>query len=302
MLMLLLTIATPPDFNAGKRAYQRRDYTTALRELLPLAEHGDARCQYYMGVMYHEGQGVKKDAAVGAKWFRKAAEGLQPLAARGNAEAKYLLGQMYWNGYELATDYQTGLFTEAAELGYPAAQLKLSTIYRDGYAGFKKDQSEANRWLHKAAENGDINAQEHLCEVFLRGGEDHPYDREQAMNWCMKAADQGSGYAERKIGDTYSLCCEGRDLAKALSWYRRAADHGDMWAHFRIGNMFARGEGVPKSRVDALKWYLKAIELSGDVARVELALRVPHEFAYNNRPVRFICAQCNAKPYIVESP
>jgi hypothetical protein len=32
--------------------------TTALRELTPLAEQGNADAQYYLGVMYHKGRGV----------------------------------------------------------------------------------------------------------------------------------------------------------------------------------------------------------------------------------------------------
>jgi hypothetical protein len=43
--LLLLTLAAPAwgqDFEKGLRAYEKRDYVTALRELRPLAEQGNS--------------------------------------------------------------------------------------------------------------------------------------------------------------------------------------------------------------------------------------------------------------------
>ena len=43
-------------------------------ELLKQAEGGDAKAQYAIGVAYHDGLGVIKDATEAAGWYRKAAE------------------------------------------------------------------------------------------------------------------------------------------------------------------------------------------------------------------------------------
>jgi len=48
--------------------------TMAFRELLPLAEQGDAAAQHKLGVMYYSGEGVPQDKAEGLKWYRKAAK------------------------------------------------------------------------------------------------------------------------------------------------------------------------------------------------------------------------------------
>ncbi len=53
--LLLLTLAAPAwgqDFEKGLRAYEQRDYATALRELRPLAERGHAAAQFKLGEMY----------------------------------------------------------------------------------------------------------------------------------------------------------------------------------------------------------------------------------------------------------
>ena len=46
------------DFVTGWQAYQRGDFALAMVEWRPLAERGDARAQYNMGVIYDEGRGV----------------------------------------------------------------------------------------------------------------------------------------------------------------------------------------------------------------------------------------------------
>ncbi len=44
-------------------AYARGDYATAVREWRPLAEQGVAEAQFYLGLMYDNGQGVPQDYA-----------------------------------------------------------------------------------------------------------------------------------------------------------------------------------------------------------------------------------------------
>ncbi len=49
-------------------AYQRGDYATAIRELRPLADQGNAGAQYNLGNMYENGRGVPQDDAEAVKW------------------------------------------------------------------------------------------------------------------------------------------------------------------------------------------------------------------------------------------
>jgi TPR repeat protein len=65
----------------GMAAYNRGDYTPAIRAFRTLAEQGNAKAQNVLGVMFRKGEGVTKDPARAHMWFSFA-------AARGDAKAK----------------------------------------------------------------------------------------------------------------------------------------------------------------------------------------------------------------------
>jgi TPR repeat protein len=83
MAMLLMTgsaaIAGP--WEDGMAAYNRGDYVPALRLFRPLAEQGNAKAQAVLGVMFHKGEGVPKNASRAYMWFSLARK-------RGEAAAK----------------------------------------------------------------------------------------------------------------------------------------------------------------------------------------------------------------------
>ena len=59
-----------------------------FESLRQLANQGNTSAQTYLGVMYHNGQGVPQDYAQAVKWYRLAAD-------QGNANAQSNLGVMY---------------------------------------------------------------------------------------------------------------------------------------------------------------------------------------------------------------
>jgi len=54
-------------------AYNNGDFVTALREFSELAEQGDAKAQYNLGLMYAFGQGVIQDNVYAHMWWNIAA-------------------------------------------------------------------------------------------------------------------------------------------------------------------------------------------------------------------------------------
>ncbi|MAG00089.1 MAG: hypothetical protein CL388_02625, partial [Acidiferrobacteraceae bacterium] len=93
LALLLGSVGTGcgPDFDKGLAATQSGHFATALREWRPLAEQGDARAQFNLGVMYVKGQGVPQDDKTALKWYTLAAE-------QGLADAQTNLGNMYRKG------------------------------------------------------------------------------------------------------------------------------------------------------------------------------------------------------------
>jgi uncharacterized protein len=70
--VLLITLVQPvaaQDYDAGRATFDREDYTTALREWLPLAVDGDADTQNNIGLMYDLGQGVSQDKTEADRWL-----------------------------------------------------------------------------------------------------------------------------------------------------------------------------------------------------------------------------------------
>ena len=71
------------------------------------------------------------------------------------------------------------------------------------------------------------------------------------------AAAQGD--AEAQFAMAFSLAAGPRqDYVHALEWYQKAADQNHRMAQFNLGQMFAHGQGMPKSDSMALMWIRRA--------------------------------------------
>ena len=90
------TAVSAPDFAATKKD----------------AESGNAKAQYNLGVKYANGQGVPRDDAEAAKWYRLAAD-------QGYGYAQGNLGVMYHDGRGVPQDYGEAFawFSVAAAFG-----------------------------------------------------------------------------------------------------------------------------------------------------------------------------------------
>ncbi len=140
-----LTAPAWAGLDKAEAAYLRGDYATALREWRPLAEQGDAKAQYNLGIMYDNGQGVPQDYAQALQWFRKAAE-------QGYDFSQFNLGRMYRTGRGATQDYAEAAkwYSKAAEQGYAIAQNNLGLMYRNG-EGVPQDYVQAHMWFDLAA-------------------------------------------------------------------------------------------------------------------------------------------------------
>jgi len=62
-VLIILLFGTPAfaDLQKGLDALHSGDYATALKEMKPLAEQGDASAQNYLGSLYYFGNGVAQE-------------------------------------------------------------------------------------------------------------------------------------------------------------------------------------------------------------------------------------------------
>jgi TPR repeat protein len=136
---------TRSTFDVGNSAYQKSDYSTALRVLAPLAEQGDARAQSILGEIYYHSRGVPYNDFEALRWFRLAAD-------QGNLSAQFHLGLMYAESHGVPQDFAEGAkwYRLAADQGYPEAMYYLGLAYARG-EGVPQNNVNAHVWLNLAA-------------------------------------------------------------------------------------------------------------------------------------------------------
>ena len=158
LLLLLATtsIECVAGWKEGFTFYKAGKYKTALKELLPSANGGNADAQYLIGDIYSSGLGVdrKEDyvainnsQAVG--WYRKA-------AVQGHPYAQFALGLMYKIGEVVPQDYSQAAdwYRKAAEQGDTKSLFNLGEMYKKG-EGVAKNLVLAHLFYNLAAVNGD---------------------------------------------------------------------------------------------------------------------------------------------------
>jgi len=113
-------------------AYDRADYSTALKIWLPMAEVGDAEAQNYVGEIFEKGLGLPSDFKVAAYWYQQAAK-------QGLSRAKINLGHLYEKGLGVQKDLQRALnyYRQASGINNDAlmfaSTLNASYVPRESY-------------------------------------------------------------------------------------------------------------------------------------------------------------------------
>jgi hypothetical protein len=173
--------------------------------------------------------------------------------------------------------------------------------------GVPKSDTEALRWLRKAAEQGDAKAQSAIGSIYYYG-QGVPQDYAESLRWFRKSADQGYAKAQDNLGSMYYYANSvPQDYTEALRWYRLAADQGDAPAQEDLGGMYYYGRGVPQDVAQAFNWYRKAADQGSARAQYDLSYMyyygrgVPQDRAEGRRWVRKAADQGDAKALSVVS-
>lgn len=136
VLMAWMLFATPlfcddvPDISEGIEAYNQGDYSRAIEVFLvhKLSYlNPDPRADFLLGVMWHDGKGVKQNYENALKHYQRSAE-------RGYSPAQTYIGIMYYNGDGVLQNYEeaTGWFLKAIEKGNAEAMGMMGIMYYNG--------------------------------------------------------------------------------------------------------------------------------------------------------------------------
>ncbi len=240
---------------------------------------------YELGMLFYEGNTVKKDFVEAYKYFNLAAE-------RQQRDAQFRCGIMRYKGETSAKDlYEAAVwFGRAANNGEQNAQYYFGYMNYHG-EGLKKDEIAAAKWYRKAAEQGHMLAQKDLGLMYFNGVGVQK-DTVEAAKWIRKAAAQGCPQAQYSMGLMYSSGIGVPvDLPEALTWYEKAAgqgvddarkrmvllqairaDKGDAETQYSIGMAYSAGEDIAQSDSEAISWMKKAANQGLPKAQFQLGL------------------------------
>ena len=110
-------------YQQGLLAFQSGDREGAIELWRTAGDQGHIESQYNLGLVYSQGYGVAKNAAVAAKWWNKAAE-------NGNPAAQFNLGLMYAEGQGVDQNLQLAVawWRKSANQGFEHAIRALEVL------------------------------------------------------------------------------------------------------------------------------------------------------------------------------
>ncbi len=188
MAALNPSASSPQSIDAAIVAYQKQQYTSALKLFEAAAQKGNREAQHTLGFMYRDGMGTKRNDTKAMAWYRKAAE-------QGYAPAEYNLGLMYAQGEGAKPNPVAAQrwFRRAADHGSVEAQVKLAEI-----AIFDEKYEEALLWFSKAADQNDADAAFNVGSLYYMG-QGGAKDEAKATEYYRKAARLGMPEAKNVL-------------------------------------------------------------------------------------------------------
>ena len=153
-LAMVSTAAWSGDLKKGWDAYNSLDYATAKAEWESLADAGDAKAAYGMGLLYGNGFGVDMNDELALKYYGIAAQ-------KGHADAAFNLAVMHQNGWGVPASDEVAnkWYRIAADKGNTEAQMALGRYYAMDFLD-TYDPVLAFKWFNLAEKLGDFGASE----------------------------------------------------------------------------------------------------------------------------------------------
>lgn len=145
LALVAMSAGAQASVQTGIDAYGAENFPAALKELKPLAEKGDAKALYMLGIMYENGQGVKQDYEQALSLFNKSSE-------QGYDQAMLHLAEMYKSGRGTQVDLVQAhkWFNLAGSRGNEFARHSMETVEaRLTPQQVEQAKTQAKEWLAK---------------------------------------------------------------------------------------------------------------------------------------------------------
>ena len=223
---------------------------TLQQQLEQYAREGDARSQFSLANMYHNGVGVQQDYALAFYWYSRVAE-------KGHASAQFNVANGYYHGIGVEKDLSKAFewYQKAAKQDFVEAQFNLGVMYRNGQGASASD-TQAFDWYKKAADSGHATAQLFVARMYDKGiGVEQ--NKDLARNFFEISASQHNANSQYDLAEFYLREGEG---PAALEYFQLSAEKGHSGAQAQLGEMYHKGIIVEQDDVFALKFSEQAAQ------------------------------------------
>ncbi len=260
-------------------------------QLMRSASAGDAASQHELSIRYLTGKGFPFDTVKAAMWMKKSADqgfllatfnyGIflnngwgtdwDPFAAfryfrtaaeREMREGEYVLGLFYTDNLAVPRDYPTAYdwIKRASEKGYEPAEEVLNEFEKRGITGkIQRDSTSAVAVSTPSATSASIPAAA-IQPVLLDFQEEKGTEADD-LTLLKELFNEGNEKLRVTLGLSKILADSVQTDSTGLSLIRAAAEGGNPEAMTVVGRCYERGIGVPKDRLQAAVYYIRAIRL-----------------------------------------
>lgn len=193
-----------------------QDYAEAMRWAHLVADQGDAGAMDFVGWMFFQGLGVKRNPEVAAGYFKA--------AARKSPAGAWNLGQCYFAGLGLEQSVPRALeaWKRAAAMGHGRSASTAAMVYLAG-EGVAPDAREARKLAEQAAKLNDPAGLIVMGEIYFQAG-----DLENARaSWMKVSRTKPVGSTGQPTQPSDQLAAQqGADLLKLLEYRGRKTEPG----------------------------------------------------------------------------
>jgi TPR repeat protein len=236
----------------------RQDASLAARWYERAAQAGNCEAQNAIGFLYQSGTGVPRDPARAAQWYQLA-------AASGSINGKVNLGLLYMTGMGVRKDIPLAmqLFEEGARKGDGRGAVLLGHVYEQGMLG-TRDAPSAEKWFQLGAKLHNPMALYSLAQLYSADSEPR-HDFKRATALLHQAVESGYVPAIYTLGLLLRVHPEIKQAdgeSKAL--LERAASGGEWRASVLLGISARDGAGVPVDKRSALSHFQIALLQGGE--------------------------------------
>lgn len=278
VLLLALCLLQPQSTGVARQGdtathevNQATGSASQISQLKSDAQGGDPAAQAALGRAYQDANGVPRDYALAAKWYRKAAD-------QGSAIAQNNLGNMYaaGNGVEKNPEEAVSWYRKSARQGNAAAMFNLGAAYYNG-EGVPVEDTTAFGWFLPAQlagnssapdavnrANSELSAQQlasglrKISAMYIQG--DLPKEFPQLIQWFRQQAESGNVAAQVNLAMMLIWDRSEKDYSQILDWCEAAGKRNDGAGYLCLAEMYRYGLGTARDAPRAMKMYRKASE------------------------------------------